>query len=100
MTPIHLPFRALDRRAAIRPTRVSTESRTSLLPSASCCGAKRVREDEVRWWEALRFGAELFSSQLAGFWIYRRCSTYSSGAVGVNKAFRRRVLLRSFGNRV
>jgi hypothetical protein len=34
MTPMNLPSNLRDRRAAMRPTRVKTESRTSLLPLA------------------------------------------------------------------
>jgi hypothetical protein len=39
MTPTHLPSSFRDRRAAISPTRVNTESRTSLLSSAKMYGS-------------------------------------------------------------
>lgn len=39
MTPTHLPSSFRDRRAAMSPTRVNTESRTSLLSSAKLYGS-------------------------------------------------------------
>jgi len=74
MTPIHFPLSAFDRRAAMRPTRVSTESRTSLCLSVTTrktlyAGRWREEEEEeeeqTRVWEmervlCLRFGSELW----------------------------------------
>lgn len=99
MTPIHLPFRARDRRAAMRPTRVRTESRTSLLRSASCCRAGGVHDNGWKQgvpYALVRNYAMVNQSALNT----SQGSTYSSSSVCVNKPLRRRVLLHSFGDRV
>jgi len=56
MTPIHFPLKARERRAAIRPTRVKTESKTSLPPSVLCL---RVGADGQVGATALRLGSKL-----------------------------------------
>lgn len=99
ITPIHLPFRARDRRAAMRPTRVRTESRTSLLRSVFKLRSWiRTGGSNGEPYALVRNYAEIQSVSL---WMDTwRCSTYTSSSVSVNKPFRRRVLLRSVGDGV
>ena len=77
----------------MRPTRVRTESRTSLLRSASRSAGGR------HWEKVVRLGTELHGSQRASLRAFG-CSTYSSCSVGVDESLRRRVPLRGVGDGV
>jgi hypothetical protein len=110
MTPIHFPLSARDRRAAMRPTRARTESRTSLWLSAPsenvlyclpCRSSRGGRRDGgcggtaayafVRNYHTVSFNPSNTNSQ---------SSTYPSSPISVHQPLRRRVLQRSVGNGV
>lgn len=99
MTPIHWPFRARDLREAIRPTRVSTESKTSLavldqMLERRCDFARGSRVGYLTPSYGTAIHILALQNPLSPF------STYTSSAIRVLQSLRSRVLLDSLDDGV